>query len=149
MANVNTTVIIEVTGHGTITLGKHGAVADSLLKPLITTVAGGLLERRGTIGAGTAITLYDVGQGDLPATWLKFFFWCSVACQLQFIGEGTPSDVILDVAATDPVVLSGGKMLASASSSNEISNGATSTVVINKILAGSTAGGDYHMILVL
>ena len=149
MPNVNTTVVIEVSGHGTITLGKHGATTDSIYTPLVTTVAGGLLERRGTISAGTAVTLYDVGQGDLPATWLKFFFWCSAACQLQLIAEGTPSDVILDVAATDPVILSLGKMLASVTSSNEISDGATTTLVLNKILAGSTAGGDYHMILVL
>jgi len=149
MANVNITTILEVSGHGTITLGKHGATSDSIQVPKVVTVTGSLVEKKGALSAGAAATLYDVGAGDVPATWLKFFYWCDVASQLQLLDEATPTDVILDVAAEDPVVLSLGKMLADTGAATEITNGAASTVVINKIICASAVIANYHSIIIL
>lgn len=148
MANVNTTVIVEVSGIGTFTLGKSGAIANSIWTPLVTTVTGSLIEKRGALGAGASASLYDVGQGDVPATWLKFYYWCDVASQLQLIEEGTPTNVVLDVAATDPVILSGGKLLAAANGT-VITNGAAVTVAIDKIICASAVAANYHCFLVL
>ncbi len=148
MANVNTTCIIEVSGHGTYTLGKHGAVANSLWTPLVTTVAGGLLEKRGTVAAGASASLYDVGQGDLPATWLKLYYWADVATQLQLIEETSETNVVLNVAANDPVILSGGKMLAAANAT-VITDGAALTVATDKIIMAAAVEANYHCFLVL
>ena len=150
MANVNTTVIIEVSGHGTFTLGKHGAAADSIHTPHVTSVTGSLHERRGSVIASSSALLYEAASsdsGDLPATWNKLFFWCDVACHLQLIELGTPTNVIFNIDANDPFILSGGALLAAASNS-VITNTTTTLVAIDKIVIGTLLAANYHFFLV-
>ena len=112
MANVNTTVIIEVSGHGTYTLGKHGAAANSIHTPLITATATatGLHEKKGSLAGATAALIYDATV-DLPATFIKLFFWADQDYQIQLLT--TDNEVTHSGAALDPFILSEGGALTS------------------------------------
>jgi len=150
--NINTTVILEVSGGGTYTLGKSGARTNSIWTPLVTTAGGSVLERQGTIAGSGFATVYDITT-DLPATIIKLFFWMDQSYQMQLVGSSA-SNIIFNGAANDPTCLA-----ASTASfgvlgavSQTVFSGVASLEVLQNIavhnLSDSTVA-NYHMILVL
>ena len=151
MANVNITTIIEVSGHGTVTRGKHGAVTDSIQVPKVISVTGTVHEVLGSLAATTAATIYDA-DADLPALPDFMYFWADQAYQLQLLTDDT--EVTHSGAAEVPTILSQGGalgsigLLASAVTTN-ISAVAT-LAALDEITIFNTAASAmaYHLILV-
>ena len=151
MANVNTTVIIEVSGHGTFTLGKHGALADSLYKPHILNVTGAVFERVGTLTPAAFATIYD-STNDLPATIKMFFFWMDQTHQINLVTANT--QFTITGAASRPTVLGSDSTLGFLCDDDSTTNiTAVQTldnldeITIHNLIGNSTA--NYHLILVL
>ncbi len=155
MANVNITTILEVSGHGTITIGKHGAQSDSIQVPKVITVTGTLGEKRSSLAASGLATLYDKATESavIPATFNFLYFWADQDYQIQLITAST--EVTHSGAAEVPTILSEGGalgsvgLLASAGTTNNTAVAVLATVdeiTIHNI--SSTTAMNYHLILV-
>ncbi len=154
MSVVKTTVKIETTAGGTIVLGRHGAIGSNRDNPLVTDVAGGVYQNVGTIATVSALTIYDADAspgGDLPATFLKLYFWCDQDTHVQLLSGAT--NVIFSCAKEDPLLMSSGTtsfdLLASADAANLTSEetlGALDEITIWNL---GLVTANYHLILVL
>ncbi len=143
--SARTITTIEMSSQGGFVIGHQGAANARATAPLETTTDGLTHQVVGVSTAAQGLTLYDAAN-DLPATWIKLWFWCDDDCDLQLITSAT--NVVIPIKALDPFVMATGKLLATASTS-KITSGTNSTTDITQIVAGFTATGDnYRLVLI-
>lgn len=140
MASLRLVVNLEMLSQGSPFRAKQGAAANAALDWLLTTVDGEIHERRGSVAASSAETLYDASQDDLPATFDALFFWSDKACHLQLIDiNATGTNVIIPILALWPFILGDGDLLAAADET-AITNDGTTLRPIDKVVVGNGSG---------
>jgi len=148
--SARTITTIEMSSQGGFVIGHQGAATSRAAAPLETTVAGLTHQVVGVSASGaTALTLYDATgtpAADLPATWIKLWFWADVACHLQLIATG--SNVIIPVAIRDPFVMSAGDLLGAANTT-KITDAVSLVTDIQQIVLGTSAVTNYRLLLIL
>ncbi len=145
-----TITTIEMSSQGGFVSGHQGAATARATAQFETTTAGLVHQVVGVSDSAQAFTLYDMTgspAADLPATFIKLWFWADTDCHLQLITSAT--NVIIPIVALDPFVMATGQLLAAADTS-KITDRTNAVTAIQQIVAGFAASGvNYRLILIL
>lgn len=101
---------VELLHAGSVTASKQGTATTRRDEPLLTTVAGDVHERSGSVESLASLDLWNQAE-DALTSFDKLHFWSSQACFLQLISASGSQTI--SVAAGDPYTRSSAVVSAS------------------------------------
>jgi hypothetical protein len=135
----------EVTIQGVTYFGKQGPSTDAAADPFSIPVTGRIKEVASQLATAAAVTLFDASV-DVVATFAYLFWWADQITYLQVIGTG--SNVVLKVAAQQPLVLPGYNLMLAAASTTAITGAAEPALTtVAKVVAGNYTGTPANFLL--